>query len=320
MPSAFITGVTGQDGSYLAERLHGDGWDVHALVRPSATPQEQPVPEWVSPHEGDLLDSTSLVDALMAAAPDAIFNLAGITSVALSWKEPDMTARVTAIAVSTMLDAAWNLQERERRPVRFIQASSAEMFGAATRVPQDEHTPLEPVNPYGAAKAYAHHLVGVYRARGLPASSAILYNHESPRRPIGFVTRKITLEVARIAAGLSDRLVLGNLDAERDWGWAPDYVDAMVRMAESEAGDDYVIATGESHTVREFVAAAFSVAGIHDWERFVEVDAAFLRPVDAPVLRGDSRRARAQLGWAPTTPFTGIVEAMVKSDIATLAS
>jgi GDPmannose 4,6-dehydratase len=318
MPTALITGVTGQDGSYLAERLAGEGWDVHALVREGKQPQEQAVPDGVTVHTGDLLDPASLELAVGTSAPDAIFNLAGITSVALSWEQPAMTARVTGVATAAVLDATWRLQQERGRPVAFVQATSAEIFGAATQVPQDERTPIAPVNPYGAAKAYAHHLVGVYRARGLPASSAILYNHESPRRPTTFVTRKITAGVAAIAAGSAESITLGNLDAERDWGWAPDYVDAMVRMV-AHGGGDFVIATGVSHTVREFVAAAFAAACILDWEPRVTLDTSLLRPVDAPVLRGDSSLARAELGWAPTVEFEELVAAMVKHDIDILA-
>jgi len=320
MPSALITGVTGQDGSYLAERLHADGWDVHALVRASRDPQEQSVPEWVIPHVGDLLDAQSLTDAVAASAPDTIFNLAGITSVALSWNQPELTARATALAVATMLDAAWTLQESTGDPVRFVQATSAEMFGAADHAPQDETTAVRPINPYGAAKAYAHHLVGVYRTRGLAASSAILYNHESPRRPATFVTRKITVGVAMIARGLAPTLVLGNLDAERDWGWAPDYVDAMIRMAAAPNADDYVIATGQSHTVRDFVVAAFAAAGIADWEGYIEVDERYMRPSDAPLLRGDSGKVRSALGWQPTRDFVEIVAAMVEHDLSLLGT
>lgn len=317
MPVALITGVTGQDGSYLAERLHGDGWDVHALVRPAVDPAEQVVPDWVSRHVGDLLDAGSLSAAVAASAPDAVFNLAGITSVARSWEEPELTAKATGTAVAVLLDAALREQERTGRPVSFVQATSAEIFGAATEVPQRESTPIRPVNPYGAAKAYAHHLVGVYRERGLAASSAILYNHESPRRPPAFVTRKITAGVARIARGLDDRLVLGNLDAERDWGWAPDYVDALTRMPGIPG--DYVIATGRSHTVRDFVAAAFAAAGIEDWEPLVSVDAAFIRPTDAPLLRGDASLAAERLGWAPTVAFEELVRRMVAHDLELLS-
>jgi GDPmannose 4,6-dehydratase len=202
--------------------------------------------------------------------------------------------------------------------VRFVQASSAEIFGRTSRVPQDETTPVRPLTPYGAAKAYAHHLVGVYRARGLHASSCILYNHESPRRPQTFVTRKISVAAARIARGLQDELAMGNLDARRDWGWAPDYVGAMMSAARDPLGRDYVIATGISHSVRDFVAAAFRAAGISDWEKYVTLDPRFARPSDAPELVGDSTRAREMLGWSPTVTFDEVVTRMVEHDLALL--
>lgn len=320
MRTAFITGVTGQDGSYLAEQLHSIGWDVHALVRNGANAQETAVPEWVTGHAGDLLEPATLRSALSESAPDVVFNLAGISSVAQSWEDPELTSRVTGLAVATMLDASWKLQESTGRQVRFVQATSSEIFGAATQVPQNEDTPIRPVSPYGAAKAYAQHIVGVYRARGLFASSSILYNHESPRRPDTFVTRKITSGVAQIAAGTSSKLLLGNLDARRDWGWAPDYVDAMVRIATADAADDFVIATGEAHAVRDFVGAAFAAAGIIDWERFVAMDERFNRPVDAPLMCGDSSKAHDILGWRPTKRFEDIVGAMVAHDLELLAN
>ncbi len=250
-------------------------------------------------------------------APDAIFNLGGLTSVGLSWEQPDLTARITGLAVATLLDAAMTLQRDTGRVVAFVQASSAEMFGDAKDVPQTESTPIAPVNPYGAAKAYAHHLVGVYRGAGLAATSCILYNHESPRRPPQFVTRKITAGVARIAAGLDDSLTLGNLDAVRDWGWAPDYAAALALAADGEPAD-YVIATGVAHTVRDFVAAAFAAVGIDDWTRHVRQDPAFMRPQDAPRLVGDASLARRVLGWRPTVGFDAIVRAMVEADIELL--
>jgi len=319
MPSALITGVTGQDGSYLAEQLHNEGWSVHALVRAEVSQQEQAVPSWVTQHIGDLEDASSLRAAVDASEADHIFNLAGITSVALSWEKPEMTARVTGLAVGTLLDAALAAQKRRGTPVRFVQATSAEIFGAATEFPQTETTPIRPVSPYGAAKAFAQHLVGVYRGQGLHAASAILYNHESPRRPTSFVTRKITAGVARIAAGLDTGIVLGNLDAERDWGWAPDYVDALVRISTAEVADDFVIASGQTHSVREFVAAAFQAVGIHDWQPLVSVDERFNRPVDAPRMGGDYSKAKATLGWAPTRGFDEIVAAMVEHDLALIA-
>lgn len=224
-------------------------------------------------------------------------------------------ARINAVGAVGLMEAAWRVQERTGTPVRFVQASSAEIFGQPDRSPQDESTPLRPVNPYGAAKAYAHLCAGVYRARGLHAVSLVLYNHESPRRPESFVTRKITAAVARIAQGSDEVLALGNLDARRDWGWAPDYVEAMVRAAEHEHADDYVIGTGRSHSVRELVAAAFARVGIDDWGGRVRIDPRFVRPVDATELVGDAGRARRELGWAPTVGFEEIVARMVEADL-----
>jgi len=311
MPSALVTGASGQDGGYLVERLLEDGWDVSALVRGD----DSALPSAVRPFEGDLRDAAGLGRIVAEAAPDTVFHLAGLSSVALSWQKPVLTAEVTGTAVAALLEASLSLQESSGRPVRFVQASSSEIFGAATENPQTESTPIRPVSPYGAAKAFAHLLVGVYRGRGLHASSGILYNHESPRRPDAFVTRKITAGVAAIAVGAASELSLGNLDVRRDWGWAPDYVDALVRASRADEAGDYVIATGVSHSVREFVAAAFTAAGIDDWEHLVVLDPRFARPVDAPEMRGDASRARDVLGWQPTVAFEEIVARMVAHDL-----
>jgi len=319
MPSAFITGATGQDGSYLVDELGSAGWDVHALVRKESFEQEQSIPGWVTPHLGDLLDPAGLARLIDDVEPDAIFNLAGITSVAQSWEYPDLTARLTGLAVGTLLEGAWRVQNRTGRQVRFVQASSSEIFGDSADSPQTEQTAIRPVSPYGAAKAYAHHLVNVYRARGLFAASGILYNHESPRRPTSFVTRKITSGVARIAAGRASTISLGNLAAERDWGWAPDYVDALVRIMSAERPDDFIIATGVAHSVRDFVDAAFRAAGIDNWEGLVEIDERFNRPVDATKMLGDSSHANAVLGWEPTVEFDTVVSRMVAHDLEVVA-
>ncbi|WP_122818787.1 GDP-mannose 4,6-dehydratase [Nocardioides pantholopis] len=313
MTRVFLTGLSGQDGSYLAERLVAEGEDVHALAH-----AEEPLPAapGVTVHVGDLTDVAGTRALLLDLAPQQVLNLAAVSSVARSWSEPDLVARVNGAGAAALLESAWQVQERYGEQVRFVQASSAEIFGQPERSPQDETTPVRPVNPYGAAKAYAHHLVGVYRGRGLHATSAILYNHESPRRPPAFVTRKITAAVAAIARGGREPLVLGNLDARRDWGWAPDYVDALVRAVRAERPDDYVVATGESHAVRDFVAAAFAHVGIEDWERYVEVDPALVRPVDATELVGDATRARERLGWRPTVGFADLVGRMVEADLA----
>jgi GDPmannose 4,6-dehydratase len=269
-------------------------------------------------HSGDLTDPVALAGALQDADPDEVYHLGGISSVAFSWDEPVLTADVTALGTARLLELGWQLQQRRGRPVRFLQTSSAEIFGSAETAPQDERTPIRPTSPYGAAKAYAHHLVEVYRGRGMPASAVVLYNHESPRRPPSFVTRKITQGVARIAMGLQDELALGNLDARRDWGWAPDYVDAMVRAVRHDPSGDYVIATGEAHSVRDFVAAAFARAGVEDWEGRVRVDERFVRPTDATLQVGDADKARRVLGWQPTVPFEEIVGRMVDADLQQL--
>lgn len=309
---AFVTGITGQDGGYLAEQLLREGYDVHALAHVDEPPPELP---GVTVHRGDITDVDGTRRVLMQVAPHEVYNLAGVSSVARSWAEPELTARVNGLAAAGLLETAWQLQESRGEPVRFVQASSAEIFGSPDRSPQDESTPVRPINPYGAAKAFAHHLVGVYRSRGLHATSAILYNHESPRRPQQFVTRKITSTVAAIAQGRADKLALGNLEARRDWGWAPDYVDAMVRAARAPEPGDFVVATGESHSVRDFAAAAFAAAGVDDWERYVVVESDLTRPADAADLRGDASRAADLLGWRPSLRFEEVVAAMVRADL-----
>lgn len=317
---ALVTGATGQDGSYLVEQLLAEGVEVHALVRQSESEAgaSHPLPAVVHQHVGDLAVGAGLETLVAEVQPTEIYSLGGLSSVALSWQEPALTAQVSGVAVGHLLKAAHDLQETSGRPVHFVQASSAEMFGRTSRVPQDETTPLRPLTPYGAAKAYAHHLVGVWRARGLHASSCILYNHESPRRPEAFVTRKITVGAARIARGLQEELAMGNLDARRDWGWAPDYAAAMALAVRDEVARDYVIATGVSHSVRDFVAAAFTAAGIDDWEKRVTLDPRFARPSDAPELVGDSTRAREVLGWSPSVDFADVVARMVTYDLDVL--
>ena len=317
MPTALVTGITGQDGGYLAEALVGEGRQVVGVVRPGeALPAHlTALGDAVTTYEGDLLDGTVLAKAFEEAAPDEVYNLAGISSVAQSWQEPVLTARVNGELVAQLLELAWQRHEAGHA-VRVVQASSAEVFAGSGVVPQDESTPLSPRTPYGAAKAFAHQLVQVYRERGLHACNAVLYNHESPRRPDTFVTRKITSTVAAIADGRADRLVLGNLDARRDWGWAPEYVDGMVRALRHEVPGDWVLATGEAHSVRDFVAAAFAHVGIADWERYVETDPAFARPVDAPELVGDASKAARLLGWRASVRLPELVGRMVDADRA----
>lgn len=311
MPVALITGIRGQDGSYLAELLRDRGFDVHGLVQPGDDPSPG---DGTTLHPVDLTDTDRVSGLVAELAPDHLYNLAGLSSVAQSWQEPLLTTRVNGLGAQTLLEAATRLAEAGK-DVRFVQASSAEMFGQPSEVPQNEGTPLAPVSPYGASKAFAHLLVGMQRGRGLHASSVILYNHESPRRPPQFVTRKITSTVAAIAQGRATELRLGNLDARRDWGWAPDYVAAMFLAASHPVGDDYVLATGEAHSVRDFVAAAFARVAVSDWQDRVVVDPAFFRPADPFELVGDAGKARAQLGWAPSVGFDELVARMVEADL-----
>lgn len=320
MTRALITGITGQDGGYLAERLLADGVEVHGLVHHEdpAGPEFAARHPQVALHHGDLADHDSLRRLVADVEPDEVYNLAGVSSVAFSWQEPVLTAELSGVAVAVLLGAALEVQERTGRPIRFLQASSAEIFGDAEESPQHEGTPVRPVSPYGAAKAYAHHMAHVYRVRGLPVATCILFNHESPRRPPTFVTRKITAAAARIARD-GGTLALGNLDARRDWGWAPDYVDAMVRAVRHTTPEDYVVATGATHSVADFVAAAFRHVGITDWRSHVESDPAFMRPADAREMVGDASRAREVLGWAPTVTFEQMVAAMVDEDVRLLA-
>lgn len=314
MTVALVTGATGQDGSYLRERLAAEGAELYAVVAEDAAGEYPWLAAAAQVHQLDLRDSAGLAALVAEVAPDEVYNLAGLSSVAQSWEQPVLTAEINAVAVAVLLQACWELQQRAGGPVRVVQASSAEIFGNATESPQTERTPLAPTNPYGAAKAYAHQLVGVYRGLGLHASSCILYNHESPRRPVTFVTRKITNTVARIARGEQAVLSLGELEVQRDWGWAPDYVDGMVRAARHTEAGDYVFATGTTHSVREFVDAAFNAMGITDWEHLVEFDTDFLRPVETQDTRGDATRAKTVLGWKPTVGFVELVRRMVLAD------
>ncbi len=314
-----VTGASGQDGGYLVEQALVDGHEVHGMCQSaeSAERLELDAPGVVS-HIGDLADEAGLRRLVDEVRPTRIVNLAGRTSVAWSWDSPAEAADLMGVGPIRLYDAAWRLAEAGH-PVRLLQASSAEIFGDAADEPQTELTPMRPINPYGAAKAFAHQMAAVYRGRGLHVSTAILYNHESPRRPDTFVTQKIVKAVVGIARGRQRELVLGNLDAQRDWGWAPDYVDAMVRILEQPDGADYVVATGAGHSVREFVAAAFSAVGIDDWEDRVVVDPALYRPADPKRLIGDASRLRA-IGWAPSVDFRRIVELMVEAELAATTS
>jgi GDPmannose 4,6-dehydratase len=316
---ALITGITGQDGSYLAELLLDRGYEVHGMVRRSSTEKFDRIEhlrERITLHQGDLLDQRSLVDALRAAGPpEEIYNLAAMSFVAASWVQPTLTAEFTGVGVTRILEAM-----REVCPeARFYQASSSEMFGKVQEVPQTESTPFYPRSPYGVAKAYGHFITVNYReSYDLHATSGILFNHESERRGLEFVTRKITWHAAAIKHGKLDKLALGNLDAERDWGYAKDYVEAMWLMLQQDTAEDFVIATNKMHTVRDCVQVAFDEAGIGDWERHVEIDPRFVRPAEVDELRGDPTKAKQQLGWEPTTSFEELIRLMTRSDLELL--
>lgn len=320
MPSALITGITGQDGSYLAELLLAKGYDVHGLVRGQNNPRLEQVRELlpdVRLHTGDLTDFASLVRALRDAEPDEVYNLGAISFVAHSWDNASLTADVTAKGVLNLLEAVRLHAADDLSRIRFYQASSSEMFGHAVEAPQRETTRFWPRSPYGVAKAFGHHLTVNYReSYGMHASSGILFNHESPRRGPEFVTRKISRAVARISLGLQDEVALGNLDARRDWGFAGDYVEAMWLMVQRPAADDYVVATGETHSVRDFLDLAFAHVGIDDWSRHVRTDPLFLRPAEVDVLVGDPTKAREVLGWKPGVGFAELVRMMVDADLA----
>ena len=320
MTRVLVTGITGQDGGYLTEQLLAEGAEVHGLVHgegPGSRAFAHAHPD-VTLHPGDLADHEGLARLVAEVAPDEVYNLAGVSSVALSWAEPVRTAELSGVAAAVIFRAAAELADAGHRHVACLQASSAEIFGQAEVCPQDEATPVRPVSPYGAAKAYAHHMAGVYRSRGLHVATCILFNHESPRRPETFVTRKITASAARIARDGHGTVRLGNLAARRDWGWAPDYVDAMVRAARHPVADDFVVATGRTHSVADFVRVAFAHVGIEDWERHVEVDAELARPVDTALQVGDAGKARRELGWAPSVSFEETVARMVDADLASL--
>ncbi|HVF53006.1 MAG TPA: GDP-mannose 4,6-dehydratase [Actinomycetota bacterium] len=319
MKKALITGVTGQDGSYLAEFLLGKGYEVHGLIRRASSFNTGRLDAiYEDPHEGhlryrghygDLSDSGSLVNIVRELEPDEIYHLGAQSHVKVSFDIPEYTADATGMGTVRMLEAI----RASGVSTRFYQASSSEMFGSAPP-PQNESTPFHPRSPYGVAKVFAYWSTVNYReAHGLYACNGILFNHESPRRGETFVTRKITRAVARIKAGLQSKLYLGNLDAQRDWGYAPEYVEAMWRMLQQDEPDDYVIATGEAHTPREFCAEAFGHAGL-DWEQYVEIDPGYFRPSEVDYLCGDAAKANRVLGWAPVTTFRELVHLMVDAD------
>lgn len=311
--SALITGITGQDGSYLAELLLDKGYDVYGLVRRLSTPNTtriEHIADKIVLLEGDLTDQSSLNVAVQTAQPDEVYNLAAQSFVATSWNQPVLTGDVTGLGTTRILESLRQFSQG----AKMYQASSSEMFGSA-KPPQNEETPFQPRSPYAVAKVYAYHATVNYReSYGMFCCNGILFNHESPRRGIEFVTRKITDGVARIYYGLSNDLRLGNLDAKRDWGFAGDYVKAMQLILQQEEPDDFVIATGESHSVEEFVDLAFTEAGL-DWKKYVTQDERFMRPADVPDLKGDITKAKKNLGWEPEIKFEELVRIMVKADL-----
>ena len=314
---ALITGITGQDGSYLAELLLEKGYEVHGMVRRASTEKFDRIEhlrDRITLHQADLLDQRSLVDALRAARPDEIYNLAAMSFVAVSWIQPTLTAEFTGVGVTRLLEAV-----REVCPeARLYQASSSEMFGKVLETPQTESTPFYPRSPYGVAKVYGHFITVNYReSYDLFACSGILFNHESERRGLEFVTRKVTHAAAGIKLGLQDELSLGNLDAERDWGYALDYVEAMWLMLQEDEPDDYVIATGEIHSVRELVEVAFDHVGLSP-DGYVRIDERFLRPADVEHLVGDATKAREKLGWVPRTSFDDMIRRTADFDLELL--
>jgi GDPmannose 4,6-dehydratase len=319
MPTALITGITGQDGLYLAELLLAKGYEVHGVIRGQNNPKRdivhRVVPD-VRLHNGDLTDMSSLIRALRDSDPDEVYNLGAVSFVAYSWENAHLTTDVTAKGVLNVLEAVRLHTGDDPRHIRFYQASSSEMFGKVQESPQTERTLLWPRSPYGVSKVYGHYLTINYReSYGMHASSGILFNHESPRRGPEFVTRKISQGVARIKLGLQDELVLGTLDAHRDWGFAGDYVEAMWLMLQQDQPDDYVVATGETHSIREFVDAAFRHVGIEHWERYVRQDERFMRPAEVEFLVGDPSKAREVLGWKPKVGFLELVQMMVEADL-----
>ena len=312
--TALITGITGQDGSYLAELLLDKGYEIYGMIRRLSTPnftRVEHIADRITLLEGDLTDQSSLNIAMQTAQPDEVYNLAAQSFVATSWNQPVLTGDVTGLGVVRMLEAVRQFSKE----AKFYQASSSEMFGAAQEIPQSEKTIFYPRSPYAVAKVFGYYSTINYReSYDLFACNGILFNHESPRRGIEFVTRKITDGVARIHCGLSKELRLGNLDAKRDWGFAGDYVKAMWLMLQQKEPDDYVIATGESHSVKEFVDQAFSSVGL-GWKDYVKMDERFMRPADVPVLEGDSSKAKEKFGWKPEVSFRGLVAMMVKNDV-----
>jgi GDPmannose 4,6-dehydratase len=319
MPRAFITGITGQDGQHLAEFLHSKGYQVFGMLKGQNNPRALQIRDefpYVELVPGDLADLTSLVSAMEYVQPDEVYNLGAISFVAISFGQAELTSNITGLGVLRMLEAIRMVGGTQNNPIRFYQASSSEMFGKVREVPQTELTPFHPRSPYGCAKVFGHDITINYReSYGIYACSGILFNHEGPRRGLEFVTRKISNTAARIKLGVEKELVMGNLDAKRDWGYAGDYVRAMWMMLQQPEPDDYVVATGETHSIEEFLTLAFDEAGLGDWRPYVKQDPRFFRPAEVDLLIGDPTKARNQLGWIPEVDFPTLVKMMVRNDL-----
>lgn len=310
---ALVTGVTGQDGSYLAEFLLDKGYEVYGMVRRSSVEnfnRIEHIRDKLKFVQADLLDQLSIIDAIKESRPDEIYNLGAMSFIPISWKQPVLTGEFTGLGVTRMLEAARHMNKN----VKFYQASSSEMFGKAREIPQNEKTPFYPRSPYGVAKVYGHYMTVNYReSYDMFACSGILFNHESPRRGLEFVTKKVTYGAAKIKLGLADSLYLGNLDAKRDWGYAEDYIEAMWLMLQQNTPEDYVISTGESHSVKEWVETSFRCLDL-DWKKYIKIDKRFIRPVDVDLLVGDSSKAEKKLGWKTKVNFNELVKIMVEYD------
>ena len=310
---ALVTGITGQDGSYLAEFLLDKGYEVYGMVRRSSVEnfnRIEHIRDKLKFVQADLLDQLSIIDAIKESRPDEIYNLGAMSFIPISWKQPVLTGEFTGLGVTRMLEAVRHMNKN----VKFYQASSSEMFGKVREIPQNEKTPFYPRSPYGVAKVYGHYMTVNYReSYDMFACSGILFNHESPRRGLEFVTKKVTYGAAKIKLGLADSLYLGNLDAKRDWGYAEDYIEAMWLMLQQNTPEDYVISTGETHSVKEWVEASFRCLDL-DWRKYVKIDKRFIRPVDVDLLVGDSSKAEKKLGWKTKVSFDELVKIMVEYD------
>jgi len=319
MPRAFITGITGQDGQHLAEFLHSKGYQVFGMLKGQNNPRAHQIRDefpFVELVPGDLADLSSLVAALEYSKPDEVYNLGAISFVPMSFGQTELTSNITGLGVMRMLEAVRMVGGTQNNKIRFYQASSSEMFGKVREVPQTELTPFHPRSPYGCAKVFGHDITVNYReSYDIFACSGILFNHEGPRRGLEFVTRKISNTAARIKLGLQDELVMGNLDAKRDWGYAGDYVRAMWLMLQQDQPDDYVVATGETHSIEEFLTLAFAEAGLDDWHKYVRQDPKFFRPAEVDLLIGDPKKAQDKLGWVREVDFPTLVKMMVRHDL-----